>query len=492
MKHFYSTLTVIFLIPIFLLACSSGNFDDHFYDKTMRIDYFHMGDAKEELVTIDRIYDQGIWAGSKENLIDSFDIGRYYVKIYDSDSGEMIFSKGFDSYFGEYKTTDPALKGIKRTYHESVLIPYPKKKIKFSLERRNRENVLIPLFAQEVDPLDVGIIKESLEEGVKVIEVVRNGTPSRIVDIVIIGEGYKADEEEKFRTDLERYTEIFFNWEPYKTYRDRFNVYGVFKPSTDSGCDEPRKRIFKNTVINSSFNSMNLERYLLIEDNKSLRDVAAHAPYDAIFVMANIKRYGGGGIYNQYCIFTSDGEWNEHVFHHEFGHSFGGLADEYYAADIAYSDFYPKGIEPKEPNITALLDPKNIKWKELVTPGTEIPTPWEKEEFDSLYLKEQQVKKELRSMITQLKEQGASDEEIEEVRQKHKNELDELNKNMKDLLLNSPFRGKVGAFEGAGFSAKGLYRPMLNCLMLKYTEEDKNFCKVCEHAVIRIIKHYSE
>lgn len=177
MKYFRLYLALILLIPWVLLAQAPVNFDEHFVDKTMRIDYFHIGDSKEEWITLDQICEQGIWAGSKRNLIDNFDNGRYYAKIYDTSAGKLIFSKGFDSYFGEYKTTDQALKGIKRTYHETILIPFPKKKIIFSLEARNRENILQPLFSQEIDPSSISVIKEHLDKRVKVFEILKNGDP---------------------------------------------------------------------------------------------------------------------------------------------------------------------------------------------------------------------------------------------------------------------------------------------------------------------------
>lgn len=482
----------LFLTPILLLGQSAPSFNDDFINLTMRIDYFHVGNAGEEIITLDQIYEEGVWAGSAKNLIDNFDNGRYYAKIYDYDSGRLIFSKGYDSYFGEYKTTDPALRGEQRAYHESVLIPYPRRKVYFTIEKRNRQNILSSQFRRAIDPADIAIIKEKPEANIEVIKALINGDPQQKVDLVIIGEGYRSEEEAKFKKDLERYVEVFFNWEPYKSYRNSFNIYGVLKPSTESGCDEPRQGLFRNTALNSSFNSLNLDRYLLLEDNRTLRNVAAAVPYDAIMVMVNIKRYGGGGLYNQYSAFTSDGEWNEHVFHHEFGHSFAGLADEYYSADIAYNDFYPKGIEPREPNITALLDPKNLKWKDLASPGIEIPTLWEKEEFDNLYINEQLLKKEYEDKKTELEGSKAPEEEKEKVREGYRVRLDELNRKMKNILLTSPYRGKVGAFEGAGFSAKGLYRPMLNCVMLKYMNEDKNFCRVCEHSIVRIINYFCE
>lgn len=490
MKRAIVYIIVILFIPGVQFAQTSLNFDDYFVDKTMRLDYFHIGDAKEEWITVDQVYEQGTWAGSERNLVDNFDNGRYYAKIYDSSSGQLIFSKGFDSYFGEYKTTNQALKGIKRTYHETILIPYPKKNIRFTLEVRNRENILLPLFSQEIDPSSVSIIKENLDKKVKIFEIRKNGSPHEKIDIAFIAEGYTSEEEEKVEADFKRFTEIFFNHEPYRTYKDRFNIYGVFKPSEESGCDEPRPGIFKNTALNATFNSLGSERYLLTEDNRSLRDIAAHVPYDTLFIMINHKRYGGGGIYNLYCTFTVDNQWYEYLFLHEFGHSFAGLADEYYTSSVAYNEFYPRGVEPAQPNITALLDPKSLKWKDSLTPYIEIPTPWKKEGFDKMDLAYQKIRREINEKIARMKREKAPQAEVEKIEQESDRLSRDHAKNVDDYFSKSRFRDKVGVFEGAGYSAKGLYRPMLDCLM--FTKGKKPFCKICEQAVVRVIKYYSE
>lgn len=490
MKRVSVFFAVILMAGGVLLAQAPVRFADYFIDKTMRIDYYHVGNAKEEWITIDQVYQQGIWAGSQRNLIDGFNNGRYSIKIYDDSSGRLIFSKGFDSYFGEYKTTSQALKGIKRTYHESALVPFPKNKVKFILEVRDRNNALQPLFTQTVDPSSVSIVKEDLGGGVEVLRVVRNGDPHTKVDVAFIGEGYTTEEREKFEADVKRFTAVFFGFEPYKAHKRKFNIYGVLKPSEESGCDEPRRGIFKNTALNSTFNSLGSERYLLTEDNKSLRDIAAHVPYDALFLMVNQKRYGGGGIYNLYCTFTADNQWSEYLFLHEFGHSFTGLADEYYTSSVAYNEFYPRGIEPVEANITALLDPDNVKWKDLLTPGIEVPTPWEKQEFDRMDEAYQKVRREINDRIARMKREGAPQAEVQKVEEESERLSREHAQKVDDYLSRSRFRGKVGAFEGAGYSARGLYRPMLDCIM--FTKGKKPFCAVCEQAVVRVIKHYSE
>jgi len=205
---------------------------------------------------------------------------------------------------------------------------------------------------------------------------------------------------------------VFFSQEPYKSLKNKFNIYGVFKPSAESGCDEPGYGQFKQTALGCSFDSLGSDRYLLTDDNRRLRDLASNVPYDALMIMVNHNRYGGGGIYNLYCTFTTDNQWYEYLMLHEFGHSFTGLADEYYTSQVAYNEFYPRGIEPVEPNITALLNPKDVKWKKLLTPGTAVPTPWEKEEFDRFDLAYQKVRQELNERIARMKREGAPKDEV--------------------------------------------------------------------------------
>jgi len=221
-----------------------------------------------------------------------------------------------------------------------------------------------------------------------------------------------------------------------------------------------------------------------------MRDIAAHVPYVAVYIMVNSKRYGGGGIYNLYCTFTADNQWHEYLFLHEFGHSFAGLADEYYTSDVAYNEFYPNGIEPVEPNITALLNPPDIKWEKFISPGIEIPTRWEKNAYDSMDYEWQNQRRKLNDAITELKRNKSSNTEVsnaeEEYNRKDKVHSEEVDK----FLKSSKYWEKVGVFEGAGYSSKGLYRPMLDCIM--FSKGKKPFCRVCEEAIITVIKQYSK
>ncbi len=485
------------ILVLFLLACSlSGQASDNvdfaafFENRTLRVDMFHAGDAKEETFMIDRIFQQGPWAGNPRRTIDPFALGRYQLRISDAASGTLIYSKGFDSYFGEYKTTDPGQNGIGKTFSETLLLPYPKNKIRLEILLRDRQNLPQLLFGREIDPADQFIVKEKLSGDVQVIEQVKNGAPADRVDLAIVGEGYTAAEQEKFKRDLARFSELITSQEPYKTYRDRFNITGLFKPSAESGCDEPSFGQFKNTVLGAQFDSFGSERYLLTDDNRALRDIAAHVPYDALLIMVNQTRYGGGGIYNLYCTFTSDDQWQQYLCMHEFGHSFSGLADEYYTSAVAYNEFYPVGVEPLEPNVTALLDPKNLKWKELVTKKTAVPTLWEKAAYEEMERVYQKKRQETNERIAALKRANAPKAEIDAL-QAQSDEMSRLNGlEVNAFFKKSRFQGKVGAFEGAGYAAKGLFRPMLDCLM--FSRGLKPLCKVCEQAVIRVIQYYCE
>ncbi len=482
---------VISLLLIFLVfKCTPTTLSDfqvYFSSATLRIDYFHTGNATQESVELDELYKYDFWAGSKIRLIDSLDYGAYYHKIYDLESGNLIYSKGFDSYFKEYQTSSPALEGKVKQFHESAIVPFPKKKIVFALEKRDKSGTMKEVFKKEIDPNNASL--PAMENDIKIYTTQESGPSEIKADIAIIGEGYTAEETEKFEKDMQRFTDYFFRAEPCKSNRDHFNIRGVLKPSQDSGIDEPRAGIDKNTAVNATFNSMGSERYVLTEDNKALRDIAGHVPYDALYIMVNSTRYGGGGIYNFYCVYTSDNIDSDYLMVHEFGHSFFGLADEYYTSSTAYNDFYSPDYEPAEPNITALQDPDNIKWKDLLTAGIEIPTPWKKVEFDSLDLLWQADRQAMNDRIAELQKNGASEEVVRKAKAEYDRKSAARDSEVQEYLESSPYAGKVGAFEGAGYMSNGLFRPSINCIMFTRTDY---FCPVCQQAMQKVIDSYSK
>jgi hypothetical protein len=467
-----------------------ASFERLFADETMRVDFYHLGNATEEAISLDRVHRQGMWAGSRVHLLVPFEVGRYVAELSEPRSGTPLFRKRFDSYFGEYRTTAPAEKGVRRTYHETVLMPFPKTKVRLAIKARQADRSHKSLLDVEIDPDSYDISRESPPEGVRVIDVRRGGDVHECVDVAIVAEGYRDADEAKLRGDLERFAGILFSQEPFAATKDRFNLRGVWKPSQEPGCDEPSRGIWKNTAVGASFDALGSERYLLTEYNRRLRDIAACAPYDALYIMVNHPRYGGGGIYNLYCTFTSDNQWSPYIFLHEFGHTFAGLADEYYTSSTAYNDFYPKGVEPSEPNITALLDPANLKWKDLLTPGAAVPTPWEKSGYDEKDLPYQKVRERLNAKIAAASRAKAPVAEVERLKAESEGLSQEHAKEMDAFLEKSRFNGTVGAFEGAGYSSKGLYRSSLDCIM--FSKGTKPFCPVCQKAIRSVIDYYGE
>ncbi len=488
-----SFITFVCLLSLPLMAQDKIDFNRYFHDQTLRIDYYHSGHGSDETITLDNLYIQGIWAGNPANLLAPYDMGKYSAKIYDLFSNRLIYSVGYSTTFSEYQTTAPAIDGISRTYHESVLIPRPKNKFLFIIEKRDRYNILCPVYKLVIDPNDYHIITESPKRADdELVAIVNNDNPHKTVDLVIVGEGYTEGDKKTFKKDLEYFSAVFFSIEPYAGMQDKFNITGIYTPSNESGTDEPRQGKYRNTPLGSSFNTFDSDRYLLADDNKVLRDVAAQVPYDAVLVMVNIDRYGGGGIFNWQTVFATGSPHRDYVFLHEFGHAFTGLGDEYYTSDVSYEDFYPAGIEPTDPNITALLDPGNLKWKDLVSPGLEIPTAWGKEKFDSLNQSMGKLTREKEDTLHYLKKSGTDAEVIRRMESLYNNKLYSLRAAADSFLFNHPLKGKVGAFEGAGYQSEGLYRPTVNSMMHHFDAGERSYGIVNERAIIEMIKHYTE
>lgn len=468
------------IIPLVLVLSQhafSVEFDQYFKDNTLRIDYFHSGTQDDEKISIDQLYQVSPWAGTKHNLIDTLNSGHYLIRVIDTKSNQLIYSYGFSTLFNEWQTTDEATQGGWKTIHETILIPYPKHKIQIEFWGRDKQNYFGRLiFNTRINPESYSIIKENRASDVEVLDSSKNGNPAQKVDLAIIGEGFTSNEANAFLNTAKGFVDTMFTIAPFSEHRDEFNIYYVLKPSPDSGTDDPRKGLFNNTSINTSFNTFDSQRYLMTYDSKSVHDIASAVPYDAIIIVINSATYGGGGIYNLYASTSAFNEWSDYVFVHEFGHSFAGLGDEYYTSDVAYSEFYPPGTEPWEANITPLLNPKHVKWSEYVAPDMPLPTPWDKEKFDQKSVK-------YRKGLKLLRDQNASELEIEKYQKKYQKWVD-------DFFANHPYRDKVGAFEGAGYASSGLYRPALNCIM--FSKGLPGFDPVCKNAIERRIRFLAE
>jgi hypothetical protein len=486
-RHFW---LVLLLASLAAPASGDGSFERDFEDATLRVDFHHTGNSEQEIVSVDRVYRQGPWAGPRSRLVDPFAYGAYLVEVRDTAEGVLLFSKGFDSYFGEYRTTGRANAGTRKTYHETVLLPFPTKPVELRYIARRRDGTKTELLRTTIDPSSTEIATEPPRSDTIVVEEHIGGPPAGVLDIAIVGEGYRRADIDSFKADLSHAARALLGQEPFAANRERISVRGVLAVSADRGCDEPTRGTYRDTAIGATFNSLGSERYMLTEDNRSLRDIAANAPYDALVIMVNHDRYGGGGIYNTFCTFTAHSEWADYLLLHEFGHSFAGLADEYYSSSTAYNDFYPRGHEPVEANITALLDPETLKWRELVAPGTELPTPWGKEAYDLEDAAYQKERKELNEAIAAAVRSGSPEDVVIELKKKEQRHAADHARWAQEYLAKAQGAGAVGAFEGAGYSATGLYRPTLDCLM--FSRRVQPFCPVCERAVEAMILRYSK
>lgn len=426
MKARFNYLIVLMLLC--LTIDSAAQFDKYFTAKTLRIDYFHSGDKDSESWSIDEILTEPYWGGSQINLIDTFEYGNYFFRVVDLAEEKVIYSRGYSTLFAEWQTTDEAKK-TRKTFTETVVMPFPKKDVRVDFYSRNDLGEFQKMFEYLVDVKSY-FIKPERRLGFPSFDVEVNGDPAKKVDIVLLPEGYTEQEMGQFISDCKQFAKHLFDFEPYASNREKFNIRGVLAASPESGSDIPADNVWKKTLMNTSFYTFDSERYCMTTDSKSIRDLAANAPYDQIYLLVNHPKYGGGAIYNDYSVSVNSNQAAAKIFIHEFGHGFAGLGDEYYTDDVAYSEFYALDVEPWEPNITTL---KNFdsKWKNLLDKKTPVPTPNEEK-----------------------------------------------------------YNGITGVFEGGGYSAKGIYRPSYDCLM--NTFKGNVFCEVCQKSIQEMIDFYCE
>jgi hypothetical protein len=419
-------LLLFTLLP--LISFPQITFDQYFHSKTLRLDYYHTGNDSIDFYSFDELIEEPFWGGSKNNLLDKFDYGKYKFVVKDFDSGKEIYTRTYSTLFSEWQTTDEAKQTVK-SFSETIVFPYPKNNVIVEFYSRDKKNIFHKKFEYAVNPNSY-FVKTERKVNCENFEVINNGNSNKLVDIVIIPEGYTETEMDKFKKDCDKFVAYLYNASPYKKNKHKFNVWGIIAPSAESGTDVPAENIWKNTAANSQFYMFDLDRYLMTSDNKTIRNLASNAPYDQIFILVNTKKYGGGAIYNHYSVCVSDNKSSEYIFTHEFGHGFAGLGDEYYTSDVAYNDFYPLDVEPLDPNLTTLVNFES-KWKDMIGSDTPVPTP-----------------------------------------------------------ATIDYRNKVGVFEGGGYVAKGVYRPMQDCSMKSISVD--NFCNVCKRAIQQMIDFYCE
>jgi hypothetical protein len=416
----------------------------------------------------------GPWAGSRTRLLDDTNLGKYLFVVVDPQTNQPIYSRGFASVFGEWETT-PEAKLTYGTFHESMRFPWPKQPVQVILKKRQANNTFVEIWSTLIDPNSRFVNPANRAPSGTVTSLVANGPPSEKVDFLLISEGYTAQQMPEFRDDAKRLVAKLFATEPFKSRRSDFNVRLLEIAAAESGVHQPRTNDARRTAIGARYNVFDSERYVLTLDNKSFRDAASAAPYEFVEILVNEEQYGGGGIFNDQATTSVDTAYAEYVFVHEFGHHFAALADEYYTSDVAYETGAAEKPEPWEPNVTALHDPAKLKWRDLVESSTPLPTEWGKEEYEKHSYAIQQRRRQLRAS-------GAPESAI--------NALFREQQDWETKYLSSmKYSGRVGAFEGAGYEPKGLYRPEADCIM--FTRDEVGFCRVCRRAIERIIDMYS-
>ena len=440
---------------------------------TMRLDYFHTGNATQELFSVDRVVIEPLpWPGNPAKPIDTTNRGTYYFEVRDLRSQRVLYSRGFSSIYGEWATTEEAKKA-NRTFHESLRFPAPDGPVQLAVKKRDAQNAFREVWSTNIDPHDKRIDTSKPPSPGRVLELERNGDPAEKVDLLFLGDGYSAAEQDKCEKDVRRLAEGVFSFSPFKERRKDFNVWAICSPSPDSGVSHPSRGVYRNTLFGSQFDVFGTERYALAFDNRAIRSMASFAPYDVMGIVMNSNEYGNGGIFGLYATVSIDYPSAIRVFIHEFGHHFADLGDEYYFnANVAYAPATTR-VEPWEPNITALLDPKNLKWKDLVLPDTPIPTTWPKDCYESSL-------RQTPAHIQQMRAEGRTPAEIEEYRR-------QARETAEHCLAEGPYANKVGAFEGAMYETNGYYRPQQRCIMLS----GETYCAVCQHAIEEIIDLYS-
>jgi len=442
--------------------------------QTMRVDYYHTGNAETEIFSLDQVVLEPLpFAGDIQIPIDNTLRGKYLFEVVDPESKTVLWSRSFSSIYGEWETTGEA-HDMHRTFHESIRFPAFEQSFEIVVKKRDAENRFREAWRISIDPNDYLVHQETAAWEDQVVPIEMHGDPAHKVDLLILGDGYTAAEHGAFVKRAKELTEVLFATSPFRERRADFNVWALAPATAVSGVSRPSTHTYRDTPLGATYDAFRSERYLLTTDNKAMRKIASSAPYDFVEIITNTDTYGGGGIYGLYATVAANSEWANYVFVHEFGHHFAGLADEYYTSSVAY-EAPEKVIEPYEPNVTAMLDPDKLKWKELVASGTPLPTPWPKEAFDKEEAAIQATRKQMRK---------------DNVPESEMNALFRTEQQTVELLFSkAEFRDAVGAFEGANYQSEGMYRSQMNCLMFTRTT---SFCKVCAHAIEEIIDQYTQ
>jgi hypothetical protein len=389
------------------------DFEDYFEDRTLRIDYTFAGDSARQDIYVDELSAIPHWYGKTKRLAEVPLKGNGQVIVRDAQSDSIIYRHSFSTLFQEWLAEDEA-KHTRRSFENVFLVPYPKQPVTVTVELYDYHQNVNATLTHTVDPQDI-LIRHIGERNVTPYVTLHSGAAPHPIRIAFVAEGYQGEELTTYLEDCRKAVRALFSHEPFKSLQDRFNIIALLSTSEESGVSVPRQGIWKRTALGSHFDTFYTERYLTTLHLKRLHDLLAGTPYEHIIILTNTTTYGGGGIYNSYNLAAAHGPMYEPVVVHEFGHSFGGLGDEYPYGDSA--PMYFADTEPWEPNLTTQHDFTG-KWENLIR------------------------------------------------------------------------EGKARLVEGGGYLSHGVWRGQEDCRMR--TNEYPTFCPVCQQALTRLIKFYTE
>ncbi len=426
-----SYLLALILASVCLTSVKGQDFDTYFTDMTLRMDYVFSGNKLRQDISLADICSIPRWYGKRQRLAETPVEGNGQITVRKHGTDTVIYKNSFSTLFQEWLTYDAAA-GPGKAFENVFLIPMPKDTVDVTVELRNSRREVTSSYTHTVTPTDI-LIRRTGERNVTPYTTLQQAADTtKCIHIAFVAEGYTESEMTTFVNDAREAMEAIFAHEPFKSSRDKFNIIAVKSASNESGTSEPSKGVWKDTALGSHFDTFYSDRYLTTLNLYTLHDKLAGTPYEHIVILVNTDKYGGGGILNSYVLSMTHNEQFNPVVVHEFGHSFGGLADEY-AYEFEQLPMYPLDVEPWEPNITTLQD-FHGKWEDLITPGTAVPTP-ESDNPDTV-------------------------------------------------------KSKVGLFEGAGYSLKGVYRGTQDCRMR--TNDNPEFCPVCRRALQHLIDFYTK
>lgn len=424
-------LLFLYFLCAFGMSRAQSRFENDFRDSTLRVDYIFSGNAHSQSIALGDLHKGRGWAGRRVNL-DKLPLeGNGQITMRSAEDGRIIYRTSFSSLFQEWQTTEEASM-LHKAFENVFQLPMPRKDANLTITLFDTRRRVCATLTHRVRVDDILIRPVSSSPTPLHRYLHRGGSRNECIDIAIVAEGYTTEEQETFFRHAQTAADELLKYAPFSEHRKRINIIGVALDSKESGVSIPHQGIWKETALLSHFDTFYSNRYLTTLHIKRLHDFLSGIPYEHIIILANTDNYGGGGIYNSYTLASARHPAFQPVVVHEFGHSFGGLADEYFYDD-QHEEFYFPEIEPWEPNITTLAD-FSKKWKDLLPLSTPIPTP--------------------------------------------------------SVGLDNNDTRHIGVYEGGGYRSKGVFRAFQNCRMR--TNDVPDFCLVCRRSLDKLIRFHTE